>query len=99
MADVPGSSRLLEVEGLHTHFHTHRGIVRAVNGISFEMHRGELVGLVGETGCGKSVTARSVLGLIRPPGKIVQGSIRFEEQDLRSLSRREFRSLRGTGIS
>jgi oligopeptide/dipeptide ABC transporter ATP-binding protein len=90
---------LLEVKDLHTQFTTHRGVVHAVNGISFQMREGELVGLVGETGCGKSVTARSVLGLIRPPGRIVQGEIDFEGNDLRALSRREFRSLRGTGIS
>ena len=90
---------LLEVENLHTRFHTHRGVVQAVNGISFTISEGELVGLVGETGCGKSVTARSVLGLIRPPGKIAEGVITFEGTNLRELSRREFRGLRGTGIS
>ena len=90
---------LLEVKDLHTRFHTHRGIVQAVNGISFGIREGELVGLVGETGCGKSVTARSVLGLVRPPGRIAEGEITFDGIDLRSLSRREFRKLRGTGIS
>ena len=93
------SRPLLEVKNLHTRFTTHRGVVRAVNGISFEIREGELVGLVGETGCGKSVTARSVLGLIRPPGRIVEGEINFEGTNLRDLSRREFRNLRGTGIS
>ena len=93
------SRPLLEVKNLHTRFTTHRGLVRAVNGISFEIREGELVGLVGETGCGKSVTARSVLGLIRPPGRIVEGEINFEGNNLRDLSRREFRNLRGTGIS
>ncbi len=90
---------LLEVDNLHTRFHTHRGIVHAVNGISFQMREGELVGLVGETGCGKSVTARSILGLIRPPGRIAEGRIVYDGNDLRQLSRRDFRKLRGTGIS
>jgi ABC-type dipeptide/oligopeptide/nickel transport system ATPase component len=82
------SRPLLEVKNLQTQFTTRRGIVRAVNGISFQMREGELVGLVGETGCGKSVTARSVLGLIRPPGRIVEGEIDFEGTSLRELSRR-----------
>ncbi len=90
---------LLEVDNLHTRFHTHRGLVHAVNGISFQMREGELVGLVGETGCGKSVTARSILGLIRPPGRIAEGRIIYDGNDLRELSRRDFRKLRGTGIS
>lgn len=98
--DPAADSRpLLEVSNLHTRFHTHRGVVRAVNGISFEIREGELVGLVGETGCGKSVTARSLLGLVRSPGRIAEGEIVFDGTDLRALSGREFRKLRGTGIS
>ena len=90
---------LLEVKNLHTRFDTHRGVVRAVNGISFQIREGELVGLVGETGCGKSVTVRSVLGLVRSPGRIAEGEISYDGIDLRSLSRHDFRKLRGTGIS
>jgi peptide/nickel transport system ATP-binding protein len=93
----PGS--LLEVRDLHTQFFTSQGVVKAVNGVSFALEQGELVGLVGETGCGKSVTARSILGLVRSPGRIVKGAIEFEGTDLRTLKRRELRRLRGADMS
>jgi peptide/nickel transport system ATP-binding protein len=95
----PVTDSLLKVSSLRTQFHTHRGIVHAVNGVSFSVEEGELVGLVGETGCGKSVTARSIIGLIRPPGQIVDGEIQFDGVDLRSVGKRGMRRLRGTDIS
>src|SRR5262245_59248765 len=68
---------LLEVTDLQTHFHTEEGLLRAVDGVSFQLARGRTLALVGESGCGKSVTAQSVLRLINPPGKIVGGSVRL----------------------
>ena len=73
---------LLAVKDLKTYFYTDAGIVRAVNGVNFEIRRGEVVGLVGETGCGKSVTALSIIGLVQSPGKIVGGQIVFKGEDL-----------------
>ena len=69
---------LLEVKNLQTHFFTRAGLVRAVDGVSFNLDRGELLGLVGESGCGKSVTALSLLRLVAPPGKIVGGEVLFD---------------------
>src|SRR3954471_24241932 len=77
---------LLEVNNLSTPFPTRAGLVRAVDGVSFYLDRGELLGLVGESGCGKSMTALSVMRLIAPPGKIVDGQILFEGNDLLNLS-------------
>jgi peptide/nickel transport system ATP-binding protein len=90
---------LLEVEGLRTSFHTRDGIVRAVTGIDFHVNRGEILGLVGESGCGKSVTSLSILRLIAPPGRIEAGSIRFDGQDLMQLRDNDMRKLRGNRIS
>jgi ABC-type dipeptide/oligopeptide/nickel transport system ATPase component len=73
-------SHLLEVKNLQTHFPTRAGLVKAVNDVSFHINEGELVGLVGESGCGKSITALSVMRLIAPPGKIVAGSITFKRR-------------------
>ena len=90
---------LLEVENLQTHFATPGGIVRAVEGISFHVDSGETVAIVGESGCGKSVTSMSVLRLIQePPGKI-KGSIKFEGRELLSLTEPEMRDIRGNAIS
>jgi len=90
---------LLEVEQLQTHFRTPDGVVRAVEGLSFGIDAGETVGVVGESGCGKSVTSMSILRLIpEPPGKIA-GSIRFESRDLLKLSEQEMRHIRGNEIS
>ena len=90
---------LLEVENLQTHFATPDGIVRAVEGVSFHIEAGETVAIVGESGCGKSVTSMSILRLIaEPPGKI-QGRISFEGKDLLSLSEPEMRDIRGNAIS
>jgi peptide/nickel transport system ATP-binding protein len=91
---------LLEIEDLRTYFFTRDGIVRAVDGVSLGVKRGETLGVVGESGCGKSVTSLSILRLIpEPPGRIVTGSIRFEGADLLKLSEREMRHIRGNEIS
>jgi oligopeptide/dipeptide ABC transporter ATP-binding protein len=91
---------LLRIDDLQTHFISAGKVVKALDGISFEIKAGEVFGLVGETGCGKSVTALSVLRLIPfPPGKIVAGSIRFKGTDLLALSPEEMRRCRGREIS
>jgi len=92
-------SHLLEVNNLRTHFPTRSGLVRAVDGVSFYLDRGELLGLVGESGCGKSMTALSVMRLIASPGKIVEGEILFDGQDLLKLSDVEMRQMRGDDIA
>src|SRR6185503_4546108 len=92
-------THLLEVRNLQTHFPTRAGLVRAVDGISFYLDRGELLGLVGESGGGKSMTALSVMRLVSPPGKIVSGEILFEGKDLLRLSDSEMRQMRGDDIA
>jgi oligopeptide/dipeptide ABC transporter ATP-binding protein len=95
---MPGP--LLKVQGLKTYFFLERGVVKAVDGVDLEIEKGEIFGLVGETGCGKSVTALSILRLIQsPPGKIVEGKIIFEGEDLLKKSSEEMRKIRGTKIS
>jgi oligopeptide/dipeptide ABC transporter ATP-binding protein len=94
------SEPLLEIRNLAVQFFTYQGTVRALEGVSLRVERGEILGLVGETGCGKSVLARSVLRLIAdPPGRITEGEIRFKGRDLLKLSRREMRQIRGNEIS
>jgi peptide/nickel transport system ATP-binding protein len=91
---------LLQVHDLHTHFFTADGVVRAVDGVSFDLEPGETLGIVGESGCGKSVTALSILGLIAPQtGRIVGGSIRFEGRELSGLSNKEMQEVRGHKIA
>src|SRR5881398_679179 len=92
-------SHLLEIKDLKTHFQTREGLVRAVDGVSFYLDRGELLGLVGESGCGKSITALSIMRLVAPPGKIVNGEILFEGRDLLKLSNAEMRDVRGDDIA
>src|SRR5882724_6340284 len=92
-------SHLLEVKNLHTYFQTREGLVCAVEGVSFHLDRGELLGLVGESGCGKSMTALSIMRLISPPGKIVAGEILFEGKNLLQLSNAAMRDVRGNDIA
>jgi peptide/nickel transport system ATP-binding protein len=93
-------SPLLEVDDLKTHFFTRDGVVRAVDGVSFAVYPGETLAIVGESGCGKSVTSLSILGLIAsPPGKIVGGRLVFQGRSLLSLSEVEMRTVRGNEIS
>jgi peptide/nickel transport system ATP-binding protein len=94
------SGAILEVRDLHTQFNTLDGVVRAVNGVSFALDRGETLGIVGESGCGKSVTAMSILRLIPPEtGRIASGSIKFEGEELTTLSEEAMKRLRGHRIS
>ncbi|MGE5599217.1 MAG: ABC transporter ATP-binding protein [Bacteroidota bacterium] len=86
---------LLTVENLKTSFFTYAGEVKAVDGVSLSLERGEAVALVGESGCGKSVTALSVMGLINQPGRVVEGSVVFDGRELVGLKEREFRKIRG----
>ena len=92
-------AHLLEVKNLKTHFQTREGLVRAVDGVSFYLDRGELLGLVGESGCGKSMTALSIMRLIAPPGEIVSGEILFDGKNLLELSNAEMRDVRGNDIA
>lgn len=92
--------QLLEVKELHVQFRTYAGIVEAVRGVSFELKTGEVLAIVGESGCGKSVTAQSITRLIpEPPGKIIGGSINFDGLNILSLTERKMRSIRGNTIS
>ncbi len=90
---------VLQVKDLKTQFFTDDGVVKAVNGVSFELHPGETLGIVGESGCGKSVTALSILRLVQEPGRIVSGEILFKGDDLRKLSNEEMREIRGKDIA
>ena len=91
---------LLQVEDLRVQFHTEDGIVRAVDGVSFDVRPGETLGIVGESGSGKSVTNLALLGLIpQPPGKIVSGTANYQGQDLLRMSERELSSIRGNRIA
>src|SRR4030095_3143618 len=92
-------SHLLEVNDLRTYFPTRAGLVKAVDCVNFYLNRGELRGLVGESGCGKSITALSVMRLIAPPGKVVSGEIIFDGKDLLKLSDDEMRQMRGDDIA
>ena len=94
-----GERPLLEVKGLRTSFYTRDGVVRAVDGIDFDVQRGEIMGLVGESGCGKSVTSLSIMRLIARPGRIEAGEILFDGQNLLTLRDDEMRRLRGDRIS
>ncbi|MEO7937629.1 MAG: ABC transporter ATP-binding protein, partial [Burkholderiaceae bacterium] len=96
MATAP----VLRVDDLHTRFFTRDGVVRAIEGLSLTVQEGEVLGIVGESGCGKSVTALSVMRLIPPKaGRIVQGSVQFEGKDLALLSDAEMRKIRGNQIA
>ncbi|MGD9151477.1 MAG: ATP-binding cassette domain-containing protein, partial [Desulfobacterales bacterium] len=89
-------TKLLGIQDLSVHFHIPEGIARAVDGVSFDLAAGQTLGLVGESGCGKSVTALSILGLVpSPPGRIETGRIQFENQDLLRLDAEGLRRIRG----
>lgn len=94
-ADTP----TLVVDGLTTHFFTKAGVVKAVDGVSFEVGAGEVLGLVGESGSGKSVTGFSIIGLVDPPGRVVDGSIRFKGEELVGADEERLRSLRGNRVA
>ena len=96
---MSSSDVLLQVRGLRTWFNTDRGLFKAVDGISFDVARGRTVGLVGESGCGKSVTSLSLMGLVAEPGQVNADSIVFEGQDILGLSPQARRLLRGNRMS
>ena len=90
---------LLEVDDLRTYFKVREGDVRAVDGVSFAVEKGQTLGIVGESGCGKSVTALSIMGLLpKPPARIETGRVLFEGRDLVTLSERALEDVRGNGI-
>ena len=96
MSDIP----ILEVKGLRTLFFTRQGLVRAVSDLSFHVGRGEVLAIVGESGCGKSITALSIMRLVpTPPGRIDAGSVKLEGRELLSLDEEEMRAVRGNDIS
>lgn len=99
MSKTNGKEPLLDVKNLKTHFFTEDGVVRAVDGVNFEIYPGETLGVVGESGCGKSVTALSIIRLVGVPGEIVEGSIRFQGRDLTQLDEMEMVEMRGNAIS
>ncbi len=96
---VEDSEHILEIKNLKTYFYTEEGIVKAVDGVSFDIYKDETLGLVGETGCGKSVTALSILRLVRAPGEIIEGTIKFGGVNLLELSERDMRNNRGNSIT
>mgnify|MGYP001270253449 CR=1 FL=1 len=92
--------KILEVKDLHVSFSTYGGTVKAVRGVSFDLYQGETLAIVGESGCGKSVTVNSIMKLLpSPQGKIEKGSIKFKDKELTSLSEKEMRKIRGVDIS
>src|SRR5437870_12554304 len=94
------NSNILSVRNLQTHFYGEEGVVKAVDGVSFDLKRGETLGIVGESGSGKSVMNLSILRLIPyPPGKIVGGQVIFDNKDLLKLSNKEIRHIRGKRIA
>ena len=90
---------ILKISDLQTHFFTKAGILRAVDGVSFEIGAGEIVGLVGESGSGKSITGFSIIGLVDSPGEIIGGSIKFKGEDLNDLSNEQMQQVRGNRIA
>ena len=93
------SGPVLDVRGLKTHFFTRNGVVRAVDGVDLHLAAGEILGLVGESGSGKSITGFSLMGLLDEPGRIVDGSIRFNGEELRGATPARWRQLRGRDIA
>ena len=87
------NNNVLEIRGLNSYFFTEKGVVPAVDGLDLDIPKGKIIGLVGESGCGKSMTAKSIMGLLKYPGRVAGGSIRFEDQDLTRLSDKELRKI------
>src|SRR3984893_9772555 len=96
---TPMTAPVLQVKDLKTQFFTDDGVVQAVDGVSFDLHPGETLGIVGESGCGKSVTALSILRLIQEPGRIVGGKILFKGSDIVAMSEEDVRDIRGKDIA
>jgi ABC-type dipeptide/oligopeptide/nickel transport system ATPase component len=97
--NVKIDDNILEVKGLKTYFYTEDGVVKAVDGVDFDVKRGEIIAIVGESGCGKSVTSFSIMQLVGIPGKVVDGSVLFNGQDLLDLPESEMRLMRGDRLS
>ena len=94
------SEKLLEVKNLKTYFYTDDGVVKSVDGVSFSVEKGKTLGIVGESGCGKSITSLSIMQLVEtPPGKIVDGEIIYEGEDLLKKNKEEMRKIRGGQIA
>src|SRR5437016_1472951 len=93
------SDKILEVRDLRVEFDTYGGIVKAVRGVDFDVVRGKTLAIVGESGCGKSVTVQSLMGLIpQPPGRVTSGSVKFEGKEMIGISVKKFNEIRGKGI-
>ena len=90
---------LLEINNLRTYFYSKRGVAKAVNGVDLKLGKGEILGVIGESGSGKSVMVKSIMRLIKKPGKIVDGNILFEKEDLLNKNLKEVRKIRGNKIS
>ena len=96
---MENNNNVLEIRGLNSYFFTEKGVAPAVDGLDLDIPKGKIIGLVGERGCGKSMTAKSIMGLLKYPGRVAGGSIRFEDQDLTRLSDKELRKICGNDIS
>lgn len=96
---MENNNNVLEIRGLNSYFFTEKGVTPAVDGLDLDIPKGKIIGLVGESGCGKSMTAKSIMGLLKYPGRVAGGSIRFEDQDLTKLSDKELRKICGNDIS
>ena len=96
---MENNNNVLEIRGLNSYFFTEKGVAPAVDGLDLDIPKGKIIGLVGESGCGKSMTAKSIMGLLKYPGRVAAGSIRFEDQDLHRLSAKERRKICGNDIS
>ncbi len=99
MTGIQDSAPLLAIDNLRTYFGLRQGLLKAVDGVSFTMREGEIVGMVGESGCGKSVCAHSILRLVKTPPARIDGRIEFKGTDLLSISNSEMRKIRGKHIS
>ena len=96
---MENNNNVLEIRGLNSYFFTEKGVAPAVDGLDLDIPKGKIIGRGGESGCGKSMTAKSIMGLLKYPGRVAGGSIRFEDQDLTRLSDKELRKICGNDIS